>query len=107
MGSKDFWTLGPLGISRVDPIHKRLDNDNMAFILEILSGPRKGTKVPLRQGLKIGRKVGDLLIDDAKISGKHAHIEKNAKGEWTIVDDGSSNGIRIEGRRVPTPCIAS
>jgi hypothetical protein len=73
----------------------------VALILEILSGPRKGTRVPLRVGLKLGRKVGDVTFPDPKISGKHAHIEQDSKGEWNLVDDGSANGIRIAGRRVP------
>lgn len=68
------------------------------LLLRVLEGPHRGTRVPVREGLMIGRKEGDLLIRDVKMSIRHVQIElKN--GEWVMVDQGSSNKIKADGKR--------
>jgi pSer/pThr/pTyr-binding forkhead associated (FHA) protein len=73
----------------------------MGIILEIIQGPRKGARLKVRAGLTVGRKAADIVIEDPKISSRHAHIEDGPNGELILIDDQSSNGIRLRGRRVP------
>ncbi|MEV7423998.1 FHA domain-containing protein [Streptomyces sp. NPDC091212] len=42
---------------------------------------------------------GDLVIDDARVSWRHATISWAGRG-WVIEDHGSTNGTYVEGRRV-------
>ncbi|WP_069172271.1 ABC transporter ATP-binding protein/permease [Streptomyces griseus] len=42
---------------------------------------------------------GDLVIDDARVSWRHATISWNGRG-WSIEDHGSTNGTYLQGRRV-------
>lgn len=72
----------------------------MALYLEIISGPLKGTRKTVADGLVIGRKEGDLTIQDSKLSSKHARIERRPDGSMWLVDLGSSNGIKLQDERV-------
>lgn len=68
------------------------------LLLRVLDGPHKGTRAPVREGFTIGRKDGDLVLKDPKMSVQHARIEWR-DGEWVLVDLGSSNKIKVEGER--------
>ena len=73
----------------------------MAFYLEALTGKHSGVKVSLYEGMTIGRKQGDLLLDDdPKVSGLHAKIILDNKNQFVLVDQDSSNGLVISGRKV-------
>lgn len=69
--------------------------------LKIVAGARQGLNVPLpaRDALLIGRKEGDLLLDDPLISGRHAQILVR-NGEYILQDLGSTNGTIVDGRLV-------
>lgn len=69
--------------------------------LKIVSGARQGLNVPLAEGepLVIGRKRGDLLLDDPLVSGAHAQLLPREDG-WVIQDMGSTNGTLVDGRLV-------
>jgi pSer/pThr/pTyr-binding forkhead associated (FHA) protein len=55
-----------------------------------------------RAQILLGRRGGvDVLLPDARVSLVHARIERK-KGEYYLVDDGSTNGTRINGAVVPT-----
>ncbi|MBX3132552.1 MAG: FHA domain-containing protein [Gemmatimonadaceae bacterium] len=64
-------------------------------------GPLKGTKFELHAALtNIGRgDHNDIAIRDESISDSHAKIQKRADG-WWVVDQGSTNGTYVGGRRV-------
>ena len=68
------------------------------LLMRILEGPHKGTRAPVREGLVVGRKEGDLILKDSKMSVKHARIEWR-DDEWVLVDLGSSNKIKVDGQR--------
>lgn len=72
----------------------------MRFILEILAGDQKGQRFRVRDGLLIGRKDADVIIQDSKVSGRHARIELRPDGHFVLVDLGSANGIKVGGKRV-------
>ncbi|MFN7142497.1 MAG: FHA domain-containing protein [Myxococcota bacterium] len=69
--------------------------------LKIVVGARQGLNVPLptREPLVIGRKDGDLLLDDPLVSGKHCQIVAR-NGEYVLQDLGSTNGTMVDGRLV-------
>ncbi|KPC81511.1 FHA domain-containing protein [Streptomyces sp. NRRL S-4] len=48
---------------------------------------------------------GDVVIDDARVSWRHATISWNGRG-WSIEDHGSTNGTYVQGRRVQQMEIA-
>jgi hypothetical protein len=49
----------------------------------------------------IGRsRDADCVLRDPNISRHHAELRRSARGEWTIADLGSTNGIKVNGRRV-------
>lgn len=73
----------------------------MAFYLEVLTGKHSGTRVSLYDGMTIGRKEGDLLLDDdPKVSGLHAKIILDNKNQFILMDEGSANGLVLSGRKV-------
>jgi len=69
--------------------------------LKIIAGSRQGLNVPLpaREPLVIGRKQGELLLDDPLISGRHCQVQARG-GEWVLTDLGSTNGTMVDGRLV-------
>ncbi len=73
----------------------------MATLEVIAEGPLKGMKFELHSALtNIGRgDHNDIAIRDESISDSHAKLQKRADG-WWIVDQGSTNGTYVGGRRV-------
>ena len=69
--------------------------------LKVVSGARQGLNVPLSTGepLTIGRKHGELLLDDPLVSSSHARLLFRDDG-WVVQDLGSTNGTMIDGRLV-------
>src|SRR3954452_11748847 len=55
-----------------------------------------------RAQILLGRRGGvDVLLPDARVSLVHARIERK-KGAYYLVDDGSTNGTRLNGTVVAT-----
>src|SRR5918994_7273342 len=51
-------------------------------------------------GATIGRsRDADIVLDDANVSRKHAEVRPSG-GSWIVRDLGSTNGIKVNGRRV-------
>jgi pSer/pThr/pTyr-binding forkhead associated (FHA) protein len=49
----------------------------------------------------IGRsKDADCVLDDPNISRRHAELRRSSVGDWQVVDLGSTNGVKVNGRRV-------
>jgi len=70
----------------------------MLFQLEVLEGPHTGQIFHLRAGTEIGRVRGQILLkQDPKVSGFHAVVEVDADGQLMLVDQKSSNGIKVDG----------
>ncbi len=68
-------------------------------ILWVKEGPRRGRYYPIRHGTIVGRKEGDLILDDPKVSGSHAKF--TMEGDQFIVwDFGSSNGTYVNGKKI-------
>ncbi|MEX2107959.1 MAG: DUF3662 and FHA domain-containing protein [Solirubrobacterales bacterium] len=59
----------------------------------VLDGPRA----------TIGRsKDADCVLRDPNVSRHHAELRRATTGDWTIVDLGSTNGVKVNDRRVPS-----
>jgi hypothetical protein len=57
----------------------------------VLDGPRA----------TIGRsKEVQCVLRDPNVSRRHAELRRATTGDWTIVDLGSTNGVKVNGRRV-------
>lgn len=69
--------------------------------LQIVSGPRRGLSVPLspERPLTVGRKRGELVLDDPLVSSAHCRIAF-VDGQFVLQDLGSTNGTMVEGRLV-------
>ena len=66
---------------------------------------RVGGKTELlgSSGAVLGRsREADIVVDDANVSRKHAEIRPSG-GSWTVRDLGSTNGVKVNGRRVEGP----
>jgi len=42
----------------------------------------------------------ECVIDDPNVSRRHAELRRSASGDWELIDLGSTNGIKVNGRRV-------
>lgn len=57
----------------------------------VLDGPRA----------TIGRsKEVECVLRDPNVSRRHAELRRSPAGDWTIADLGSTNGVKVNGRRV-------
>jgi Protein of unknown function (DUF3662)/FHA domain len=63
----------------------------------VLEGPRS----------TIGRaRDADCVLRDPNVSRRHAELRRSPQGEWTIADLGSTNGVKVNGRRVGSTRLA-
>lgn len=54
-------------------------------------------------GAVIGRsRECDVVLDDANVSRRHAEIRPSG-GSWIVLDLGSTNGVKVNGRRIAGP----
>ncbi len=44
----------------------------------------------------------DCVLNDPNISRRHAELRRGPTGDWQIVDLGSTNGVKVNGRQVDT-----
>lgn len=59
----------------------------------VLDGPRA----------TVGRaRDADCVLRDPNVSRRHAELRREPSGDWTIADLGSTNGVKVNGRRVGT-----
>jgi len=68
-------------------------------ILWVKEGLHRGRYYPIRHGTVIGRKEGDLILDDQKVSSSHAKFTME-DDQFTIWDFGSSNGTYVNGKKI-------
>lgn len=68
-------------------------------ILWVREGPRRGQIYKIKKGTTIGRKDGDLILDDSKVSSLHAKLTVEEDG-FTLWDFGSANGTWVNGKRI-------
>ncbi|MDD3652952.1 MAG: DUF3662 and FHA domain-containing protein [Desulfotomaculaceae bacterium] len=71
--------------------------------LKIEEGPDQGKYFNLGKGtMLLGRRAGcDIVLSDSSVSRRHAQIEWS-RGQYSIIDLGSTNGTKVNGVRVTT-----
>ena len=64
-------------------------------------------RCPLKSGMNfIGRdKICDIFVADPHISRKHASVDLVSDGSMTLIDLGSTNGILVNGKKVPSAIL--
>ena len=68
-------------------------------ILWVKKGYKQGRLYKVRHGTTIGRKYGDILLDDPKVSKRHAKLTIE-DGQFVLWDFGSTNGTFVNGNRI-------
>ena len=76
--------------------------EDTLLCLRIEEGPSAGRVVNLSRGgvYRIGREGADLLLEDEKVSRKHAEIGLYGPEAYVLRDLASTNGTLVNGRRV-------
>lgn len=63
-----------------------------------------GRRWPIGRACALGRSASnDVVIDDGKVSRRHALVHKQNDDEFLVIDLGSGNGTYLNGRRVTQP----
>jgi hypothetical protein len=58
------------------------------------------TEVLASEGAVLGRsREADIVVDDPNVSRRHAELRPSG-GSWTVRDLGSTNGVKVNGRRL-------
>ena len=71
--------------------------------LTITHGRQAGLRLPLEEGILIGRaRDWQVLLDDDYVSTRHARISRTPSG-YQVEDLGSTNGTYINNQRITTP----
>lgn len=70
--------------------------------LLILSGPRAGESLDIDREQVIGRGEVDIVIEDPKLSRRHAAV-RPVEGGLQVEDLGSLNGTTVDGTRITEP----
>ena len=90
-------SLGKRG--REDVTEVEFKESTALAILWVKEGQRRGKIYHVKEETVIGRKDGDLIIDDAKVSNPHAKIIFEAN-QFVVWDFGSRNGTFVNGERI-------
>ena len=48
----------------------------------------------------------DCVLDDRNVSRRHAELRRGTNGDWQVVDLGSTNGVKVNDRRVDAARLA-
>src|SRR3954468_24525467 len=74
-------------------------------VLKVTAGNAAGQDIPLEQELVIGRSTPGIgsLGGDSEISRVHARVFRDASGQLTVEDLGSTNGTFVNGDRISAP----
>jgi S1-C subfamily serine protease len=75
--------------------------------LRISSGPNAGQTIDISGGeFTIGREAGNsLVLNDTKVSRRHASFKPLPDGRATLYDLGSSNGTYVNGQRIQSTVV--
>jgi hypothetical protein len=86
------------------PVAQQPAADGPALVA--VEGPLKGERFEVDGVLSIGRESGDVVLDDAEVSRRHAEVQA-VDGTLVVSDVGSSNGTDVNGRRCDAPTTLS
>lgn len=82
------------------PVDFKKEKELKAFLLEI-EGAKEGRVYEIKTPFSlIGRKYGDILIEDEMVSKKHAQIDIIGDDIFYIKDLASTNGTYVNGNKI-------
>lgn len=74
-------------------------------VLVVASGDNVGTRITVDRTVTLGRDPeSDVVLNDDRASWQHARLEDRGDS-WTLVDEGSTNGIFVNGSKVAEAVI--
>jgi len=68
-------------------------------MLWVKEGPRRGRFYPIKHGTEIGRKEGSLILDDPKVTGRHAKFTME-EDDFLVWDLASANGTYVNDKKI-------
>jgi hypothetical protein len=68
-------------------------------MLWVKEGPRRGRFYPVKHGTEIGRKEGDLILDDPKVTSRHAKFTME-EDDFLVWDLASANGTYVNDKKI-------
>lgn len=79
-----------------------------AKFLTMPSLQSNGRRFPLKAGINLlGRdQACDIFVPDPHISRKHLSLDVVGDGTLTVIDLGSTNGMVVNGKRVPSAILS-
>jgi pilus assembly protein CpaF len=77
----------------------------MIGVLVVVAGPAAGRRVELTGPVTIGRREGEVVLDDPEISRRHATIAPGPHDEVVVTDLSSTNGTWVNGARIAGPTV--
>jgi predicted component of type VI protein secretion system len=77
----------------------------MMGVLVVVAGPAAGRRVDLTGQVTVGRREGEVLLEDQEISRRHCLIAPGPAAEVVVTDLNSTNGTWINGARIAGPTI--
>ena len=76
--------------------------------LVVLSKVMRGSSFVLDQeNMTIGNANADIVLDDPTISGEHAILRRDLDGSFEVIDQGSTNGTRVNGVAITNQSIVT
>jgi hypothetical protein len=73
-------------------------------ILWVKEGRRRGKIYPIKDGTEVGRRDAHLILDDSKVSSKHARF-RIVNEQFRLTDFDSKNGTLVNGQRIEAPTL--
>ena len=76
-------------------------------VLEAQDGAEPGRRWVLNgQQISVGRNpLSDIALPDPRVSDRHARLTRQPGGSYQLVDDGSTNGTRVNGDLLSAPAV--
>lgn len=76
-------------------------NDSQQRHLEVMGGPEHVLRFAIANGTTIGRGAeNDIQLYDRAVSRRHVRLNELPDGSFELVDLGSTNGTKVDGRKV-------
>jgi pSer/pThr/pTyr-binding forkhead associated (FHA) protein len=72
----------------------------MSLAIKAVTGPLKDQIFPLKEGLTVGRQGAGISLNDPKVSSLHARVIQDQAGGYSLEDNNSKNGLRVDGEKV-------
>jgi len=84
-----------------------VEKNKSKYFLNIIAGKDKGKSLPIdKHRFIVGRRVGDLILSDTKISAAHFALEKHHLG-YILIDLDSTNGTKLNGKKAKVAVLQS